>query len=47
MKFTEMKVQYHEKRLGFPCRHANEPVEVPPRVEAVKEALRTVLRQSH
>jgi threonine synthase len=39
LKFIEMKVQYHQKQLEFPCRHANQPVELPARLEAVKEAL--------
>jgi threonine synthase len=40
LKFIEMKVQYHQKQLEFPCRHANQPVELPARLEAVKEALK-------
>ena len=44
LKFTEMKVQYHERRLDFTCRHANEPVELPARVDAVKAALAQRLR---
>jgi threonine synthase len=43
LKFIEMKVAYHEQRLEFPCRHANRPVELPPRLDAVKEALRSAL----
>jgi len=39
LKFVEMKVNYHEKKLPFPCRHANTPVELPPRLDAVKDAL--------
>jgi threonine synthase len=39
LKFVEMKVQYHERQLGFACRHANQPVELPARLDAVKEAL--------
>lgn len=45
LKFTEFKVQYHEKKLGFACRFANKPVELPPTVEAVKEALERALKQ--
>lgn len=43
LKFTDFKVAYHEGTLGFPCRYANKPIELPPRVEAVKEALRQAL----
>ena len=39
LKFTDFKVNYHEEKLGFPCRYANKPIELPPRVDAVKEAL--------
>jgi threonine synthase len=39
LKFTEMKVQYHERQLDFACQHANQPVELPARVDAVKAAL--------
>ncbi len=44
LKFTEMKVDYHQKRLGFPCHHANQPIELPPTLEAVKSALAQSLR---
>ena len=30
LKFVEMKVKYHQKELGFPCRHANQPWNCPP-----------------
>jgi threonine synthase len=43
LKFTEMKVKYHQRDLGFLCRYANQPVELPPRLDAVKEALQTAL----
>jgi threonine synthase len=43
LKFVEMKVKYHQKELGFPCRHANQPVELPARLDAVKEALKREL----
>ena len=43
LKFTEMKVKYHQRDLGFPSRHANQPVELPARLDAVKEALQTAL----
>jgi threonine synthase len=45
LKFTDFKVAYHEEALGFPCRHANKPIELPPRVDAVKEALHHVLQK--
>jgi threonine synthase len=45
LKFTDFKVRYHEKALEFPCREANTPVELPPRVEAVKAALAQALKQ--
>jgi threonine synthase len=43
LKFVEMKVKYHQKELGFPCRHANQPIELPARLDAVKEALKRAL----
>src|SRR5438105_2401652 len=43
LKFIEMKVKYHQRELDFPCRHANQPVELPARLDAVKEALETAL----
>ena len=39
LKFVEMKVKYHQGELEFPCRHANQPIELPARLDAVKEAL--------
>jgi threonine synthase len=39
LKFIEMKVKYHQGELEFPSRHANRPVELPARLDAVKEAL--------
>ena len=45
LKFTEFKVKYHEQSLDFPCRFANKPVELPPSVDAVKEALRQALQK--
>jgi len=38
LKFTDFKVSYHEGTLDFPCRFANKPIELPPTVDAVKEA---------
>lgn len=43
LKFVEMKVKYHQRELGFPCRHANQPVELPASLDAVKEALHSAL----
>ncbi|MDA8083421.1 MAG: threonine synthase [Nitrospiraceae bacterium] len=45
LKFTDFKVQYHEEALDFPCRFANKPIELPPTVEAVKEALKHALKK--
>jgi len=45
LKFTDFKVSYHEGTLDFPCRFANKPIELPPRVEAVKEALQQALQK--
>ncbi len=39
LKFIEMKVKYHQRELDFPCRYANQPLQLPPRLDAVKEAL--------
>jgi threonine synthase len=43
LKFVEMKVKYHQRELEFPSPHANQPIELPARLDAVKEALRTAL----
>jgi len=45
LKFTDFKVAYHEGKLDFPCRYANKPVELPPTVDAVKKALKDVLKK--
>jgi len=45
LKFTDFKVNYHEEKLGFPCQYANKPIEVPARVDAVKEALTNALKK--
>ena len=45
LKFTDFKVAYHEGTLDFPCRFSNKPIELPPRVEAVKEVLRKALQK--
>jgi threonine synthase len=39
LKFVEMKVKYHQRELEFPSHHANQPVELPATLAAVKEAL--------
>ena len=44
LKFVEMKVKYHQRELEFPSRHANQPVELPARLDAVKEALDKALK---
>jgi threonine synthase len=43
LKFVEMKVKYHEQKLEFPSRHANQPIELPARLDAVKNALHKAL----
>src|SRR5690348_7099571 len=43
LKFVEMKVKYHQGDLEFPSRHANKPIELPARLDAVKEALNQAL----
>ncbi|MEJ2683507.1 MAG: threonine synthase [Candidatus Sulfobium sp.] len=45
LKFTSFKVRYHEETLDFPCRFANKPIDLPPSVDAVKEALRHALQK--
>src|ERR1700704_4591993 len=45
LKFVEMKVKYHQRELDFPCRHANQPIELPARLDAVKEALNKALAE--
>jgi len=44
LKFTDFKVDYHEGKMDFPARYANRPIELPPRVDAVKEALEHALK---
>lgn len=46
LKFTDFKVRYHEESLNFSCRFANKPIELPPRVDAVKDALDQALQDS-
>lgn len=45
LKFVEMKVKYHQKQLEFPSRYANQPIELPARLDAVKEALNKALAE--
>ncbi len=45
LKFADFKVSYHEETLGFPSRYANKPIEVPARIDAVKEALQQALKK--
>ncbi|MGA3285594.1 MAG: threonine synthase [Verrucomicrobiota bacterium] len=45
LKFVEMKVKYHQKELDFPCRYANQPIELPARLDAVKDALKKALKE--
>jgi threonine synthase len=45
LKFADFKVRYHEGAMEFPSQYANKPIELPPRVEAVKEALAQSLKQ--
>lgn len=45
LKFTDFKVRYHEGTLDFPSHFANKPIELPPRVDAVKEALQQALQK--
>jgi hypothetical protein len=40
-----MKVKYHQKELDFPCRHVNQPIELPARLDAVKAALKKALTE--
>ncbi len=45
LKFTDFKIHYHESTLDFPCNFANRPIELPPSVDAVKEALQQAMRK--
>ena len=46
LKFTDFKVRYHEKTLGFACRYANRPIELAASADAVRKALDTTLKRS-
>jgi threonine synthase len=45
LKFTDFKVRYHKGTLDFLCRFANKPIELPPRVDAVKKTLQQALKK--
>jgi len=45
LKFTDFKVSYHEGTLDFPCRYANKPIELPARMDAIKETLQQALQR--
>jgi threonine synthase len=45
LKFTDFKIKYHEGTFDFPCRYANKPIELPPTVDAVREALTHALQK--
>src|ERR1051326_8080715 len=34
LKFADFKVKYHSRELDIPTRHANQPIELPPRLDA-------------
>jgi hypothetical protein len=40
-----MKVKYHQKEMEFPCHYANQPIELPARLDAVKDALNKALAE--
>jgi threonine synthase len=45
LKFVEMKVKYHQREMDFPCNYANQPIELPARLDAVKDALNKALAE--
>jgi threonine synthase len=47
LKFVEMKVKYHQQQLDFSCRYANQPIELAPRLDAVKEVLQQALAREN
>ena len=48
LKFTDFKVKYHQGALeGVEPRHANLPVELPPDVTQVRDAIRRAAEQKH
>jgi threonine synthase len=46
LKFVEMKVKYHQREMEFPSRYANQPIELPPNLDAVRSALDKALREA-
>src|SRR5215471_10786038 len=46
LKFVEMKVKYHQKELEFPSQYANQPIELPARLDAIKGALHKALEEA-
>jgi len=46
LKFADFKVRYHARELEMDCRHANQPIELPPRLDAVKDALARALAKN-
>ena len=45
LKFVEMKVKYHQREMDFPSHYANQPIELPARLDAVKDALNKALAE--
>lgn len=45
LKFADFKVKYHEGTLDFPCTYRNKPIELPPTLDAVKDALNLALKE--
>src|SRR6476659_4694879 len=45
LKFVDMKVKYHQRDLEFPSHHSNQPVELPPSLDAIKGALDKALQK--
>jgi threonine synthase len=45
LKFVEMKIKYHQRELEFPSKYANRPIELPARLDAVKQALDKALAE--
>ena len=46
LKFADFKLKYHARELDFDCHHANQPIELPPKLDAVKEALERALAKN-
>jgi len=45
LKFVESKIRYHEEQLGFHSVYANKPIELPPKVDAVKAVVARALEE--